>query len=167
MCISVSVLSVWGSIQYWPGLESLLIIASNKHYQITLVNRLRALFSNCWAAQIRMPNIIIKKIHQIRRQQRWQRQRRQQQQCRFSFVLFISFVARVQLSNLFFLPSIHSHGCSPILRQQWPTDKHIYARILSPMTTVRLRFTLPFAIFERNSSSSLCSGSLGAPHARL
>lgn len=36
-------------------------------------------------------------------------------QCRFSFVLFISFVARVQLSNLFFLsfhgfPSSHSHG---------------------------------------------------------
>lgn len=91
-------------------------------------------------------------------------QRRRRLKCRFIFVLFISFVARVQLSNLF-LPPIHSHGHAPILRQshRQPPHSHTHTHTgthshTRQMTTVRVRFTLPFAIFERNSLCAL-SGS--------
>lgn len=68
-------------------------------------------------------------------------------------VLFCSFrsYARYNCQICFSLPSIHSHGRAPIL-QQHRIHRRTHARIQSSVvTTVRLRFTLPFAIFERNT----------------
>lgn len=80
-----------------------------------------------------------------------------QQQCRFSFVLFISFVRAVQLSNLFF-PPIHPFTwarSNTTTATNPPTNTHAPIH-LTVTTTVRLRFTLPFAIFERNTSEQMC-----------